>query len=85
MAEAIYGLCALTSVLCAVLLLRGWSKSKVRLLLWSAACFAGLALSNILMFLDLVIVPEVDLSVLRTAVALLALLVLLSGMIWESR
>ena len=85
MAEAIYGLCAATSVLCAFLLLRGWRKTSVRLLLWSAACFAGLAAANVLMFFDLVIVPQVDFSMVRNAIALVALLVLLIGMIWEAR
>lgn len=85
MAEAIYLMCALTSTVCSLLLIRGWRKSRVRLLVWSGACFAGLAVANVLLFVDLVIVADVDLSILRTAVALASLLALLVGMIWEAR
>lgn len=86
MAELVYLLCALTSVLCASLLLHGYLRSRARLLLWSSTCFAGLAANNILLFIDLAILPAtIDLSILRSAVALVALLVLLAGLVWESR
>jgi Family of unknown function (DUF5985) len=68
-----------------VLLLRGYRRSRTRLLLWSALCFAGLALNNALLIFDLVIVPGVDLSVLRSSVALAAMAILVFGLIWESR
>lgn len=84
MAAAVYVLCALTSAACAVLLFRGWSRSRVRLLLWSGVCFAGLALNNIVLFIDKVVAPDVDLSTVRVSTALAALLVLLAGLIWES-
>ena len=85
MAEAVYVLCALTSILCAFLLFRGWRKSRTRLLFWSALCFAGLAVNNILLFLDLVIVPHVDLRILRSSVALGSLALLIHGLIGESK
>lgn len=86
MTEGIYALCALTSVMCAVLLHRGWRKSNVRLLLWSSVCFAGLALSNVLLFVDHAIIrPDFDLALIRTATTLVSLSILLVGMIWESR
>jgi hypothetical protein len=85
MAEAVYLLCAATSVLCAMLLYRGYRSSRTRLLFWSSLCFGGLAVNNVLLFLDLVVVPAVDLSVLRTSVAALAMLVLCLGLVWESR
>jgi len=85
MAEAVYILCALTSAGCAALLLRGYASSRSRLLFWSGLCFCGLALNNALLFLDLVIVPNVDLSVWRGIVALLSISVLLYGLVWESR
>lgn len=85
MAKAVYVLCALTSIGCAVLLLRGYMKSRTNLLFWSSLCFIGLALNNILLFVDLVIVPSVNLELLRSGVALAALMVLLFGLIWESR
>jgi hypothetical protein len=85
MAEAVYVLCALTSIICAVLLFRGFRKSGTRLLFWSAWSFVGLALNNLLLFVDLIIVPTIDLSVLRAATALIGLMVLVFGLIWESR
>jgi hypothetical protein len=83
MAELIYSLCALTSLLCAFLLLRSYRKSKSRLLLWSGLCFAGLTLNNILLVLDKIVLPMVDLSLCRRIVALLAILALLYGLIYD--
>jgi hypothetical protein len=86
MAEAVYILCALTSVACAVLLLRGYSRSGMRLLLWSGLCFVALALSNVLLFVDLVVIgPETDLSLLRISLALVGVATLLYGLIWDSQ
>lgn len=84
MATAVYVLCALTSAACAALLWRGWRASRTPLLLWSALCFAGLALHNGMLFVDKVVAPDVDLSTFRLSTALAALLVLLGGLIWES-
>jgi len=84
MAETIYLLCAATSVLCAVLLFNGYRASRTRLLFWSCLCFIGLALNNVLLFLDLVVVKP-DLSLLRTSVAAAAMLALSLGLVWESR
>lgn len=85
MAEVVYLLCAATSTGCAVLLLRGYRSSRTKVLFWSGLCFAGLAINNALLFVDLVLVPEVDLSLLRNGLALVSMLVLLYGLIWESR
>ncbi len=85
MAELVYGLCALTSAGCAALLLQGYRRSGTRLLFWSSLCFAGMALNNALLFVDLVVVPEIDLRLLRSAVALSATSVLIFGLIWEFR
>ncbi len=57
----------------------------MRLLLWGGLCFAGLALNNILLFVDLVLVPAVDLTLARNVVALAAMGVLLIGLIWEPK
>jgi hypothetical protein len=84
-AEAVYILCALTSLACAFLLLRGYRSSRTRLLFWSSLCFIGLAANNLLLFLDLVIVPEIDLRVIRGSVALASLLLLVYGSIAESK
>lgn len=84
MATFVYALCALTSLLCAVLLARGYRASRARLLLWAALCFAGLALNNILLFIDLRVVPQVDLSALRSLPALAGLLLLIYGLVWDA-
>jgi hypothetical protein len=85
MAPAVYILGALTSLGCAVLLLRGYIGNKQPLLLWSGLCFIGLSVSNALIFVDLVILPDVDLYKLRLGCALAAMLMLLYGLIWERR
>jgi hypothetical protein len=84
MAEGVYILCALTSLLCAVLLGRSYQRSSSGLLLWSSLCFSGLALNNALLFIDLVLVPSADLSLLRHGTALLALCIMTYGLIMES-
>jgi hypothetical protein len=84
LAFAVYLLCALTSLACAVLLLRGWRRSRQRLLLWSGLCFAGLALNNILLVIDENMIPERDLSLLRTLPALAGIALLLYGFIWDA-
>ena len=85
MALAIYALCVLTSVVCAALLLRAWLRGRARLLLWSALCFAGLAVNNAILFVDKVVVEDVDLSLARGLSGLVAVSLLLVGLIEESR
>lgn len=85
MAAVVYFLCASTSITCAALLLRAWRTSRVRLLMWSALGFTGLAVNNVLLFVDRVVVPDRDLTLLRDVSGLAALAVLLIGLIWESK
>jgi hypothetical protein len=85
MATLVYALCALTSLACAVLLLRGYASSRARLLLWSGLCFTGLAANNLLLLIDKRLVPTVDLSMWRTLPALAGLALLLYGLVWETR
>ena len=85
MAAIIYFLCTLTCLACFGLLLRGWRASGSRLLFWSALCFAGLCLNNLLLVADKLVFPNVDLVPARLTVALLALLLLLFGLIWEEK
>jgi hypothetical protein len=86
MAKLIYSLCALTSFMCAWLLLRSYLCTKSRLLFWSALCFAGLTVNNVLLVLDRIVFPiSPDLSSWRLAVALIALLLLLYGLINEEK
>ena len=85
MAETVYILCGLTSLVVAALLLRGFSRSGVRLLLWSGLCFVLLTLNNILLFLDKVVIgPQRDLSLWRSGAAVAGLMLLLYGLIWDS-
>lgn len=83
MVVLIYALCTLTSVLCAILLLRSYFNSRYRLLLWSGLCFIGLSLNNVLVIADKLVFPEMDLSSLRLFAGLVALLPLLYGLIYE--
>lgn len=84
MAEVVYLLCALTSVFCAILLLRSYRQQRTRLLMWSTACFIGLAVNNALLFVDLVLLPRsIDLSLLRSGTALVAISLLVIGLMWE--
>lgn len=84
LAELVYLLGALVTALCAVLLLRGYARSRSRLLLWSGLCFIGLTVSNALLFVDLQIFPEVDLYMWRLGTAAAAMLLLVYGLVFES-
>jgi hypothetical protein len=84
-AAAVYILGFLTTSACAVLLLRGYYRARKKLLLWSGCCFGGLAISNLLVFVDLVLLPDIDLYRYRLAVAVVAMALLLYGLIWESK
>ncbi|HEU4557029.1 MAG TPA: DUF5985 family protein [Longimicrobium sp.] len=84
MATVIYLLCALTALACAVLLLRGYAQSRVRLLLWVGLCFVGLTLNNVLLLIDVRVMPTLDLSLWRSLPALAGLLLLIYGLVWET-
>ena len=83
MAALVYSLCTVTALICCFLLLRGYFRSGNKLLLWGGLCFAGLTLNNGLLAVDKLVVPEMDLFLWRLVVALLAMLVLLFGLIWD--
>jgi hypothetical protein len=80
---AVYVLCTVTSALCAVLLLRQYGRTRVRLLFWSGLSFVGFAISNALVFADFVVLPQRDLSLLRAATALASIAILLCGLLLE--
>lgn len=82
MASVIYVLCALTSLAVATLLLRGYMRTRVRLLWWSGLCFVGLFLNNALLVLEPRLAEEI--SAARTVPALVGVGLLLYGLIWES-
>jgi len=78
----VYILCSLTSFLCAVLLWRGYRASGARLLLWSAWCFVGLTLNNVLLVVDMTM-SSIDLSLIRAVPALIGVALLVYGLVWE--
>ena len=82
-AALVYLLCFCTSSGCAYLLGRSYWQSRTRLLLWSALCFAFLALNNLLLVIDLVVLPGIDLRLERLLTSLVAVAILLFGFIWD--
>jgi Family of unknown function (DUF5985) len=85
MAPIFYGLCMLTALFCTVLLLRGYSRSRYRLLLWGGLCFLGLTLNNALLVIDKMIIgPEVTLFTWRLITGLVSMLLLLYGIIFDA-
>jgi hypothetical protein len=82
-AALVYALCLLASAACAILLLRGYSSQRSKLLLWTACAFIMLALNNLFVFCDLILFSSIDLSPLRTASSLGAVGTLLYGFVWE--
>jgi hypothetical protein len=84
MGPAVYILGTLTSAACAFLLWNGYRRGNKKLLLWSSLCFVGFTITNLLVFVDLVIFPERDLYVFRLCTVTVSLGLLLYGLIWES-
>ena len=84
MANVVYFSCAILSIACALLLLRGYAASNARLLLWSSLCFVGLAINNILLVVDKVFIPDVDLYGVRTGTAVVAIALLVYGLVWDA-
>ena len=80
----VYLLCLASSGICAALLVRSYYRHKTPLLLWSGTCFVFLAVNNLIVVLDLLIFPDVDLSVIRVVPSLMGISALLYGFIWES-
>lgn len=80
----VYLLCAITSSGCAILLLRAYFKGRANLLLWSGICFTGLALNNIILFVDSMLGPSYDLSLPRSIIGLGGLCVMIYGLIWDT-
>lgn len=83
MGAVIYSLCAVTALVCAVMLMRAYGRSGSRMLFWSGCCFVGLTIGNALLVLDRIVLPTVDLSIARISVALVSVLLLLYGLIME--
>ncbi|HEY7166073.1 MAG TPA: DUF5985 family protein [Candidatus Binatia bacterium] len=84
MAGIFYALCALAAAFCAWLLLRAYYRNRYRLLLWGGLCFVGLTLNNALLMIDKLLLPDVNLYTWRLVLALLAMLIMLYGVIWDA-
>lgn len=84
MAAIVYISCAILSFACAFLLYRGYSQNKFRLLFWASIGFLGFALNNALLFADQYLVPQYDLSVLRTIPAFIGMITLVYGLVSET-
>ena len=83
LAPAVYLLCLAASAVCAWLLVRSYWRTKTALLMWSAACFVFLALNNLVLVIDLLVLPNVDLQMPRLVLSLAGLSMMLYGFIWE--
>ena len=77
-------LALLTSVVCTVLLFRSYFSTRVGILLWTALCFVGLTVNGLVLFVDVVLLPENDLRILRLLAALVGMLFLIFGFIRET-
>jgi hypothetical protein len=84
MAIPVYILCALTSLACAVMLMRAYARSRQRFLLWAGLCFVALVLNNVLLYVDAIIGPSIDLSAPRGGAALAGIGLLVFGLVWEA-
>jgi hypothetical protein len=82
----VYILCAATSLVCAVMLFRGYARTGVRLLFWSGLCFTGLMLDNVMIYVDLILLPtEISLVLWRKIPGLIAISLLIYGLVWDSK
>jgi hypothetical protein len=79
----LFALPAITCLACTILLVGEYRARRTRLMLWSALCFAGLSINNVLLFVDLILFPSADLRLFRLAAALGGMLFLLYGFIWK--
>lgn len=84
-APAVYLLCFLAASLCAIMLGRSFRRTRNGLLFWSTLCFSMLALNNLVLVLDLVVLPQLDLAIPRALISLVAISTLLFGFIWNGQ
>lgn len=83
-ASVVHVLCAVTSLVCAILLWRGYRASGARLLKWSGFCFMGLFLNNLLLVIDTHTMLALDLALIRTVPALVGVGCIIYGLVWDS-
>jgi tetrahydromethanopterin S-methyltransferase subunit D len=81
MAAIVYLLCAVTSAICTILLLARFRRGGARLLFWSGLCFLAFTFNNVLLFVDLILLPgAVDLLIWRSITVLIGLMLLIYGL-----
>ena len=80
----VYMFCFIACAICAGLLVRSWFKTRTRLLLWTAIGFSLLAVNNFFLFADMTLFPQHDLAAFRVGSAILAILTMIVGLIWEA-
>lgn len=86
MEQAVYILCAVTALACGALLWRGFQRRHIRLLLWCALFFFAMSLENIILFVDVVVIPQgPDLLLVRRSIGLGGVMLLLYGLVWDTR
>ena len=83
MAVVVYVIGFLVTGLCALLLLQAYARGAQKLLLWSGLCFVGLTITNVLVFIDLVMWTDISLYTWRLSTAAVSMLLLLYGLVWE--
>jgi Family of unknown function (DUF5985) len=84
MPELVYIFCGLTSIACVALLFRQYQTTRTPLLFWSVGCFVLFAVSNILLFVDLIMLPHVDLSSVRYSLTLIGMCMMLYGLVRQN-
>ena len=80
----LYLLAIFTSLVCTIFLVLGYRRRRLRMLMWSALCFAALTVNNVILFIDLVLLPQIDLRPARLIAALAGTTILLYSFIWEA-
>ncbi len=81
MSGFVYTLCALTSFVCFVLLLYHYRRQRGRLLFCGSVAFLCFALANVVLVVDLIVIPQVDLMFWRNLLNLLGVFILLFALI----
>jgi hypothetical protein len=84
MAIVVYLLCMVASAFCASMLIREYRRTGTRMLLWSGLSFTAWAVNHAFVFTDFVVLPGIDLSLVRSLAALIAITLLLHGLIWDA-
>ncbi len=85
MGELVYSLCALTSAVCAILLVRAWLRSRAKILFWASTCFVGFTINNVLLVLDMLVLRNADLALPRAVTAFLSVLALDFGLVRSAK